>query len=121
VLVDLDRLKETNDRFGHDAGDRLIRALSAVLAQAIPEHASLARIGGDEFAVLAFDVDESQCNDLIRTVRLALASVEVSGIQISASMGAASFPPCASLDEALRLADERLYADKAEATTPPGP
>jgi diguanylate cyclase (GGDEF)-like protein len=114
LLVDLDRLKETNDRFGHDAGDRLIRGLAAALAHAVPEGSTLARIGGDEFATLALDLDEGGCDDLVRTLRVTLARLDVGGVSISASIGAAACPPCASLDEALRLADERLYVDKAE-------
>jgi diguanylate cyclase (GGDEF)-like protein len=113
VLVDLDRLKETNDRFGHDTGDRLIRALAAALAHVVPDSATLARIGGDEFAVLALDLDDSACDDLVRTLRVTLARIDVGGISVSASIGAAACPPCTSLDEALRLADERLYVDKA--------
>jgi diguanylate cyclase (GGDEF)-like protein len=112
--VDLDRLKETNDRFGHDAGDRLIRGLAAALAHVVPESATLARIGGDEFAMLAVNLDEIGCDDLARTLGVTLARLDVGGVAISASIGAAACPPCTSLDEALRLADERLYLDKAE-------
>jgi diguanylate cyclase (GGDEF)-like protein len=115
LLVDLDRLKEANDRFGHDAGDRLIRRLAAVLGSIVPERTTLARIGGDEFAVLALGLDEQGSDDLMRTIRLALETLEVGGITASASLGASSCPPCTSLDEALRLADERLYGDKAAA------
>jgi diguanylate cyclase (GGDEF)-like protein len=115
LLVDLDRLKETNDRYGHDAGDRLIRGLAAALAHVVPETATLARIGGDEFATLAM-IDEAGCDDLVRTLRVTLARLDVGGVAISASVGAAGCPPCASLDEALRLADERLYVNKAESS-----
>ena len=114
LLVDLDRLKETNDRFGHDAGDRLIRGLAAALAHVVPESSTLARIGGDEFAILAVNLDETGCDELVRTLQVTLARLDVGGVAASASIGAAARPPCASLDEALRLADERLYVDKAE-------
>jgi diguanylate cyclase (GGDEF)-like protein len=114
VFVDLDRLKETNDRLGHDAGDRHIRGLAAALAQVVPEESTLARIGGDEFAVLALGLDETGCGDLVRSLRTTLATLEVGSVSVSASIGVAACPPCISLDEALRLADERLYADKAD-------
>jgi diguanylate cyclase (GGDEF)-like protein len=115
VLVDLDRLKETNDTYGHDAGDRLIQALAGALSGVVPANATVARIGGDEFAVLALGLDERGCEELVRSIRKALRSMEIRGIPISASLGASSCPPCTSLDEALRLADERLYTDKATA------
>jgi GGDEF domain-containing protein len=86
-----------------------------VLGSIVPERTTLARIGGDEFAVLALGLDEQGSDDLMRTIRLALETLEVGGITASASLGASSCPPCTSLDEALRLADERLYGDKAAA------
>jgi diguanylate cyclase (GGDEF)-like protein len=119
VLVDLDRLKETNDTWGHDAGDRLIQALATALRKVVPEGATLARIGGDEFAVLALGLDEADCAKLVHTIRQSLAALDVDRIPVSASLGASSCPPCTSLDEALRLADARLYVDK-DATTPTG-
>jgi diguanylate cyclase (GGDEF)-like protein len=115
VLVDLDRLKETNDTYGHDAGDRLIQALAGALSGVVPANATVARIGGDEFAVLALGLDERGCEALVQAVRKALRNMEIRGIPIAASLGASSCPPCTSLDEALRLADERLYAGKAAA------
>jgi diguanylate cyclase (GGDEF)-like protein len=119
VLVDLDRLKETNDTQGHDAGDRFIQALAGTLAAVVPPGATLARIGGDEFAVLALGIGGRGCTELVAQIRHALANLDVAGIRVSASVGASSCPPCASLDEALRLADERLYTDKATSASDP--
>lgn len=50
--IDLDNFKRINDRFGHDFGDRLLKAAGASLARCAPEHAVLGRLGGDEFALL---------------------------------------------------------------------
>jgi diguanylate cyclase (GGDEF)-like protein len=113
ILVDLDRLKETNDRYGHDAGDRLIQTLARALQAVVPEATTLARIGGDEFAILALELDDSARAGIVARIRDELDHLVVSGVPVAASIGAASCPPCASLADALRLADERLYADKA--------
>jgi diguanylate cyclase (GGDEF)-like protein len=112
VLVDLNGLKETNDTFGHDTGDRLIQALAVALHAAIPMDAKLARIGGDEFAVLAEGRDERYCAAIVAAIRNELAGLTVGGVPVRASLGAAACPPSATFDEALRLADERLYAEK---------
>jgi diguanylate cyclase (GGDEF)-like protein len=120
LLVDLNRLKETNDTYGHDAGDRLIQALARTLRGAIPTHATIARIGGDEFAVLVPGAHEGDGAALASGVRVSAAATDVNGIPLVASLGVATCPPCTSLEEAVRLADERLYQDKA-ARTPRDP
>lgn len=116
VLVDLNELKETNDTHGHDAGDRLIQALAVALRTAIPTDAELARIGGDEFAVLAAGRDDRACAAIVSGIRRELDGLVVAGIPVRASVGAASCPACMTFDEALRLADERLYAEKIATT-----
>jgi diguanylate cyclase (GGDEF)-like protein len=112
LLVDLNGLKDTNDTHGHDLGDRLIQALASTLHRALPEGAELARIGGDEFAILAVGTDSRSCDELVFHIRRDLAELTVKGIPVQASIGAAASPPSPSLEAALRLADERLYAGK---------
>jgi diguanylate cyclase (GGDEF)-like protein len=113
VMVDLNRLKETNDTHGHDVGDRLIQALAAGLAQALPNADVLARIGGDEFAILVAGGGQRGRTELVFRLRSALADVAVADVPVLASLGAAACPPCSSLAEAIRVADESLYAEKA--------
>jgi diguanylate cyclase (GGDEF)-like protein len=113
VMVDLNRLKETNDTHGHDVGDRLIQALAAGLAQALPTADVLARIGGDEFAILVAGGGQRGRTELVFRLRSALADVAVADVPVLASLGAAACPPCSSLAEAIRVADESLYAEKA--------
>ncbi len=112
VLVDLNRLKETNDTHGHDVGDRMIQALAAALSRTVPEADGLARIGGDEFAIVAAGAGHRRCEELVVRVRSGLDGLTVGEIPVLASVGAAACPPCASIGEAVRLADERLYAEK---------
>lgn len=112
VMVDLDRLKETNDKHGHDIGDRLIKALAAALVAAVPDADTLTRVGGDEFAILSAGGGQLACGELLFRVRSGLANVAVGDVPVFASVGAASCPPCASVVEAIGVADERLYAEK---------
>ncbi len=116
VMVDVDRLKDTNDTYGHDAGDRLIQGVAAALARAFRESDDLARIGGDEFAALTLGLDHATREGLVSRIRAEIAAVDVAGgIPVSASIGIASCPPCATLDDAVKLADERLYQEKTAA------
>lgn len=72
VLVDLDDLKLTNDRFGHAAGDELLRCAARTLLSASRKPDVVARLGGDEFAILALNCDRSGLSALERRVRTAL-------------------------------------------------
>jgi diguanylate cyclase (GGDEF)-like protein len=114
VLVDLNDLKEVNDTYGHDAGDRLIQSLASTLRASLPE-AELARIGGDEFAAVVTG-ERARPDEVLAHVRDGLLDLRTIGRRaVSASFGVASSPPHASLAEAVRAADERLYLAKARA------
>lgn len=112
VAADLDGLKYANDTFGHEAGDGLITAFAEVLVEAAPG-AELARLGGDEFAVLMVGDQTADGAALVERIR---AAVErrgtVHGASLSASLGWASCPPCASVADAARAADEAAGDDK---------
>ena len=112
LMADLDGLKHTNDTYGHDAGDALIRAFAEVLVEAVPPGAVVARLGGDEFGVLVEggDVDGE---GLTALVRAAIARRGTAGCTtLSASLGWASVPPSASLVRAASAADEQAAKDK---------
>jgi diguanylate cyclase (GGDEF)-like protein len=113
VMFDLDGFKQYNDTFGHPAGDALLQRLGSRLAAAGTLHAGSAyRMGGDEFCVLARcspDRAERLLNDTI-------SALEDSGEawHIGCSHGAVWIPSEATTESrALKLADERLYANKA--------
>jgi len=113
LLVDLNGLKKTNDTHGHDVGDRVIQALATALVRALPKGTVVARIGGDEFAVLLAHCGHEQAMLAAAGVRREVARTTVGGVQVSASIGHASSPPCTSVDVALLRADEELYRAKA--------
>jgi diguanylate cyclase (GGDEF)-like protein len=112
AMFDLDGFKQYNDTFGHAAGDALLRSLGGRLAEAAGRIGSAYRMGGDEFCLLArcsSGAAEQLLDDAIGALQ---ASGE--GWQIGSSHGAVWIPSEAETEtQALALADERMYANKA--------
>ncbi len=117
IFVDLDDFKEVNDRFGHAGGDELLSAVGERLTTCIGEADTLARIGGDEFAILIAG-EEDPPEVVADRIRVALRdpfAVHGSSIRVRASMGLVR-PDLGELtptsDDLLRQADVSMYAGK---------
>jgi diguanylate cyclase (GGDEF)-like protein len=116
VLVDVNGLKAANDVHGHDFGDRVLRAVARALVSSAGAADLVARIGGDEFAILAPSTDEPQCARLLARVRNAIAThPPVGGLTLAASVGGSSIASARFLTEGLLAADADLYAEKQQA------
>ena len=111
MLFDLDGFKGYNDSFGHPAGDALLARLGSKLAQVPGDRGAAYRLGGDEFCLVA-TIRPGEAESLIDRACLAL-SERGEGFEVSSSFGAIVVPDEATdPSEALRMADERLYAQK---------
>jgi diguanylate cyclase (GGDEF)-like protein len=120
-LFDLDGFKAYNDAYGHPAGDALLVRLSARLEDAVSrwEGANAYRMGGDEFCVLA-QIEPAEKQALLDAAGAALTE-HGEGFTIGASRGSILIPEEATdHEEALRLADERMYAEKSDSRTSAG-
>jgi putative nucleotidyltransferase with HDIG domain len=107
LVLDIDHFKPVNDRFGHAAGDELLRWVVQTITETVRPNDAIGRIGGDEFAILFADMDPA---DAVESgARIARALTE----RAPCSLGMATFPTDAvDLDELMRLADVRLYASR---------
>lgn len=117
-MVDLDGLKAVNDCFGHAAGDRLLHAAAEAMRAVIRSSDVLARVGGDEFALVFPDCPLERGRQLAGTLSEAVDTLEVpwngNFLRCGASVGAAAFEPGRTpITTALALADADCYADKA--------
>lgn len=118
VFLDLDGFKDINDTFGHDVGDKLLIELSKEMKQSLREVDTLARIGGDEFVAVLFDLVE--VSDALPIIMRLLEScskkieIDDNWVQVSASLGISSYPQnhMLSPDLLLRQADQAMYQAK---------
>jgi diguanylate cyclase (GGDEF)-like protein len=119
VVLDLDRLKEINDTYGHEAGDRAIRAVGNVLRATVRQTDLCARFAGDEFVVILWECTPDTEAKRVMDIQNAIAAYPFeprSGVRmaLSISAGPARFPDDgATFEELLAAADERMYRDKA--------
>jgi diguanylate cyclase (GGDEF)-like protein len=117
IALDLDRFKDINDRFGHEAGDTVLAHVGALLSTSVRAGDLVGRLGGEEFIILAPDTDATGAATLAENLRAALAREGAPGVEreVTASFGVAVLPDHAQTAEALlRLSDGAQYAAKAE-------
>ena len=114
IMADVDLLKVTNDTRGHAAGDKMIQQAANALRAVFREADVLARIGGDEFAVLLPGTDSASAEQMLARVQEWLAKYNAESIDfpVQLSLGSAT-AEINNLAEAFTLADRRMYADKA--------
>lgn len=119
ILLDLDGFGEVNDKFGYSDGDRLLVRVGRMLTNSLRDSDTVARIGGDEFAVLLSEVNGVEAAMMLgrKVVAAVGAPIRLSSgeAEITASVGVAVFPEHAgSVDDLLRAADEAMDRAKRE-------
>jgi diguanylate cyclase (GGDEF)-like protein len=114
VVADVDRLKLVNDRQGHAAGDELLKLTAQVMKGAFRTEDLVARIGGDEFAVILPETATHAAQEVIDRIRKSLAVIlgDDGRPVLSLSLGCATALDGEGLIEAWQRADELMYEDK---------
>jgi diguanylate cyclase (GGDEF)-like protein/PAS domain S-box-containing protein len=112
ALMDLDRFRDSNNRFGHLAGDAVLRAVAGRTLACLRQADTVARIGGDEFALILSGADQTEAGTVLQKIVAANAApvrFEGAELPVSVSLGACGYEPGKDL---LKRADSMLYEAK---------
>ena len=113
-MADLDHFKEVNDRYGHLAGDEVLKRCAAAHAKLARASDLCGRFGGEEFLLVAPETDLEGAMALAERVRHSLREMSADGIRVTASFGVTVLAESdQSLDELLKRADDALYRAKS--------
>jgi len=112
LALDVDGLKEVNDRFGHAAGDELIASVGEALRTSLRGGDVLGRIGGDEFAAVIFDADEWSLRHAAERILDSVRDASSEWLEPSVSIGGACADAEASFGNVLHSADAAMYEAK---------
>lgn len=116
VILDLDHFKAVNDTHGHDVGDEVLKAVANCLRDFTRHHDVAARLGGEEFAVVAPNMDMESLSKLAERIRIAIAQLSVSSgnvtLRVTTSVGLAVWDRKESAEDFFRRADRMLYQAK---------
>jgi len=117
VFFDLDNFKAINDRWGHPVGDEALQTVAKTLNGAVRASDIVARVGGDEFAILLWHISASSALAKARAIEQILATVEIPrarGASIGASAGVAMIGPLDCPDDVIARADADMYLRKSQ-------
>ncbi len=113
VMADINNLKLTNDAFGHDYGDRLLKKVSDILKEHLAASHFIARIGGDEFVFIMPDTNEKKAKRFLRKITKAIAGIKTKGVRVSLALGlSTSTDQNISIEAMYKEAERRMYEEK---------
>ncbi|MBU0595718.1 PAS domain S-box protein [Candidatus Bipolaricaulota bacterium] len=117
LMIDVDRFKEINDRYGHQTGDMVLKEIADVLRDTVRQTDMIVRYGGDEFLVMLTETGEDAEEAAVRVRDAVFGSAklrEISGFDVTVSVGSIFWHPGTGtpIEEALATADARMYEDK---------
>ena len=114
LLIDIDHLKQINDKFGHPAGDAVIRQIAHTLTEVSRDNDTAARLGGEEFALLLAGTNSAKAAAAADRLRAVLRRRSVEGVgTVTVSIGVAACPDSATSERSLyKAGDDALYVAK---------
>lgn len=120
AMIDLDNLKKVNDIYGHISGDRYIRTMADILAEAPTERKIAARLGGDEFVLFLYDMEKEEITATLNQICSYRGKREIEmengdKVLLEFSIGVAMYPEEETdYNRLISIADERMYAEKQQ-------
>jgi diguanylate cyclase (GGDEF)-like protein len=114
LLMDLDNFKKINDTYGHDTGDKVLKAYTSVIMENIRKEDIFARIGGEEFVLVLKNVsDKEKVYQIAEKLRELISKREVENVNFTVSIGVTLFlPNKEDIKDVLKRADIALYEAK---------
>lgn len=115
IMADLDGLKQVNDTMGHQAGDKFIRRAAEILKSAFDDEVAIARIGGDEFAILLPKYNSDDAQKIVDHIRslIPLNNKYYQGPELDISLGVSTRRENESLEKTMMRSDNSMYKEKA--------
>lgn len=125
LMIDMDRLKEINDRYGHEAGNRALALVGDALRRLTRTADIAARFAGDEFVLLLTSADKVIAAEVAQRIRNVVFATtleyEAHIVRVQVSVGVAVFPDDGkTLEQVMNVADRAMYEDKHHRGPPPG-
>jgi diguanylate cyclase (GGDEF)-like protein len=122
LLIDVDKFKEINTRFGHLTGDFVLVEIAGLLRNSIRGCDAVIRYGGDEFLTIVSDASAAEARKVVDRMHFSVSEwnkgAHLEGCTISLSIGVAEWTDGKTIDEVLDVADQDMYAQKAEPASP---
>jgi len=113
IMLDIDHFKSINDKYGHDAGDTVLKKLASIFESAIRSSDFIARWGGEEFLICCTTIEEEDLLPIAETIRQLVASTDFAHKdQITASLGCAAIVKGETIGDLIKRADIALYEAK---------
>jgi diguanylate cyclase (GGDEF)-like protein len=113
IMLDIDKFKLINDKYGHDAGDKVLKKLATTIASAIRSSDFVARWGGEEFLICCTTIEEEDLLPIAETIRQLVAKTPFDhNAPVTASLGCAAIVKGESISELIKRADVALYEAK---------
>ncbi len=112
MMLDIDRFKSINDKYGHNMGDSVLKSLAECIQNGTREKDYAVRFGGDEFIIIFSEMNRESGQQISGQIKAALREISGYAFPVTVSTGCALRSECAARDEAIALADQRMYEVK---------
>ena len=113
MVIDVDGLKLTNDAFGHEMGDRLLKSVASLLKEVCRPTDIICRMGGDEFFIILKNTDSEKAAELKQVILTKSTSLKLDNVIVSLSVGyAVKYSPEQELKAVMTAADNQMYQNK---------
>lgn len=113
MMLDIDNFKDTNDTYGHQLGDEILRRVAECIKDNLRKRDIVARYGGEEMIILLKDIEREEATTIAERILRSISNISVDGIKVTASIGIATYlTDSRDKNKLIKIADECLYEAK---------